>query len=107
MPSRRPAGPPAHSNTPPFPTSLLSTISILSVTSQIHCPRSTYTHPYHCVPSLSLPPRFCMAHWHKGAILVSGALIAPETYSAAGGVVVPGREVVARVDDLAAVAVER
>src|SRR5271156_560353 len=48
-----------------------------------------------------------MAHWHNGAILVSGALIAPETYSAAGGVVVPDREVVARVDDLAAVAVER
>jgi hypothetical protein len=30
-----------------------------------------------------------MAHWHKGAILVSGALTAPETYSTAGGVV-PG-----------------
>ena len=29
----------------------------------------------------------CVAHWHNRAILVSGALIAPETRSAADGVV--------------------
>jgi hypothetical protein len=36
---------------------------------------------------LSSPRNFCMSHWHNGAILISGALIAPEISSAAGGLV--------------------
>ena len=62
----------------------------------------------------TVPPRltshphanFCTAHWHKGAILVSGALIVLETRSAASSVVVPVCEVIARVDDLAVITLE-
>jgi hypothetical protein len=39
---------------------------------------------------------FRTAHWHNGAILISGALNAPEISAAAGGLVFSDREVVAR-----------
>jgi hypothetical protein len=51
----------------------------------VYHPKPQPHNDYRHLPSVSNSSEICMAHWHKGAILVSGALIAPRNYSAAGG----------------------
>ena len=51
-------------------------------------------------------PKFCVAHWHRDAILIWGALRAPQIPAATAGFARQSCEVVAGVDDLAAIAVE-
>jgi conjugative relaxase-like TrwC/TraI family protein len=50
--------------------SLPPTISILYATSQKHCLRYTYIHPYHCIPTPITALKSCMAHLHGGARMV-------------------------------------
>ena len=43
---------------------------ILPITSQKHCFRSTYTHPYRCVPHSITVPRFCTGTFAQCARMV-------------------------------------